>query len=120
FAGSQFLQEAALSVCCWFRCTRNDFWFADRVASTIGGTLGNYLALLQRKEFDGGRDGRTRCERGVEKIEHLSTENRKMAADENEHLARRDDFLGITVAHLFGRLEAQHLIGGTPPQLHMI
>src|SRR3954447_18269721 len=89
----------------------NDFGFADRMASSVRSSLWNYLAIFQRKKLHRRFDTSPCRESGVEKIQHLGAEDREVAADEDEHLPRRDDLLGVPVAHFLGRLQAQHLVG---------
>src|SRR5262249_6423882 len=106
FPEPDFLNETALGMSSWLRRNgRKKFWLADRVARAIERRLRNSVAVLGRDELFRRLDGCASRQLRIEEIQHLGAENGVMAADENEHLAGRDDFLGRTIAVFLRRLQ---------------
>jgi hypothetical protein len=82
-----------------------NFGFADSVSRPVYGALRYRPAIFQRKKLAWRLDSGSAREHRVKEVEHLRAQDGKSAAYKDEHLAGRDDLLGVAVSLLLRRSE---------------
>src|SRR5206468_7735816 len=92
------LGEPRLDFCTWVRHWRRRFWFADQVSGSVGRGLRLRLPVFKREKTLWRFDGRAPRQLRIKEVQHLRPEDRIMTADEDEHLAGRDDLLCRSIA----------------------
>src|ERR1022692_4765757 len=82
--------------------------------------LWNGFAVLQSEKRSWRSQSSTRIDHRIEEVKHLGSENRAMAANEDQHLAWCHDSLLAAAAPLLGRFQPQHLVWSHQRPLNMI
>src|SRR5215471_12535508 len=83
---------------------------ADQIARTIGRALRDYFALLDSEEPLRRRNDRPLREHWIGEVENLGSVDRILAADEDQHVARRDDSLLAPSSALLRGTYSHHLV----------